>query len=286
MDIEYLIYFNKIAETGNISQAARKLSLSQPALSRILKNIETTLGTPLFDRNGRAISLNEYGKTFYDYSRQIVSLWDQACLEISHPDTPNLNIAALYSTKLIPDIIRDFVKEHSNVKLHIARFVNESSIISNTCVAIHSSNLIAEKYNSYKLFDEECLIGVSKKHPFAHLSQIPPEALSYEQFIVINKENTLAELTYTFFDKLGFTPNIAMECDSQTSVASFVASNLGIAIFPTLTWDASYEDIVFKTVAHNKIVRSIYISMPENKPSQTARMFVKYFRNRIEQCFN
>lgn len=71
MDIEYLIYFNKIAETGNISQAARKLSLSQPALSRILKNIETTLGTPLFDRNGRAISLNEYGKTFYDYSDRL-----------------------------------------------------------------------------------------------------------------------------------------------------------------------------------------------------------------------
>ena len=285
MDIDYLIYFNKIAETGNISQAARILSLSQPALSRILKNIENTLGNPLFDRNGRAISLNEYGKTFYDYSKQIVTLWEQACLDVSHPDTLSLNIASLYSTKLLPDIIKDFLKEHPNVKLHIDRFVNENSITANTTVALHSSKSISQKYVSYKLFDEECLIGVSKNHPFAHLTQIPPEALSYEQFIVINKENTLADLTYTFFEKLGFSPNIATECDSQTSVASFVTSNLGIAIFPTLTWDVSSEDIVFKTVANNKLVRSIYISLLEKNPSKTSRMFVKYFRNKIEQSF-
>lgn len=283
MDIDYLIYFNKIAETQNISQASRKLAISQPALSRILKSIEETIGTPLFDRNGRSLVINNDGKAFYNYSKQIVSLWEQACIDISHPDTSNLNISILYSTKLLPDIIKEFLLEHDNVKLHIERFVNEDSLLQDCSVVIHASRSIAEKYDSYELFEEECLIGVSKNHPFALLTEIPPEALQYEQIIVLNKGNILADLTYTFFDKLGFSPNITMECDSQTSVASFVESNLGVAIFPTMTWDTSTDNIVFKTVAHHKITRTIYISYLTKNPSKTSRLFVNYIRQKINR---
>lgn len=283
MEIEYLYYFNKIAETENILKSARYLSISQPALSRILKKIETSLETQLFDRNGKSLSLNDNGRLFYSYTRQIVDLWDNASAAFSLQKAAILNLTMLYSTKLLPDLIGDFMRSHPHIQLRVNRFVNDQSLIQDTDVMIHASNQIASSFHSHILLTEECLIGVSKDHPFAQLSEIPPEALKYEQFIVINEENVLRDLTTDFFHKLDITPRIAMVCDSLSSITSFVASNLGIAIFPTGTWDTSSEDIVFKAVADHPITRTIYISTMNPKPEMVISSFVNYICEEIAQ---
>ena len=83
METEYLVYFKKIAETENMSKAARLLCISQPALSRILKKLEDEFGTPLFVRNGKNLKLNTSGRTLLNYANQILPLLNQALCLIS-----------------------------------------------------------------------------------------------------------------------------------------------------------------------------------------------------------
>lgn len=64
MELLQIKYFKVIAETENISKAAEQLYIAQPSLSQTLKRLEDELGTPLFDRTGKRITLNCAGKTF------------------------------------------------------------------------------------------------------------------------------------------------------------------------------------------------------------------------------
>lgn len=65
MEIEQLQYFKTVATMQHMTRAAEILSISQPALSKSISNIEQELGVPLFDREGRSIYLNRFGQLFY-----------------------------------------------------------------------------------------------------------------------------------------------------------------------------------------------------------------------------
>ena len=72
MNFEQLHQFLCVAQLGTVSAASEQLNISQPALSRSLARLEQELGTQLFDRNGRAISLNQAGATALEYVRSIL----------------------------------------------------------------------------------------------------------------------------------------------------------------------------------------------------------------------
>ena len=72
MELRQLSYFATIVNEGNISQAAKKLNISQPPLSHQMKLLESELGVTLFERGSRRIRLTPAGKTFYDRALAIL----------------------------------------------------------------------------------------------------------------------------------------------------------------------------------------------------------------------
>ena len=83
MEIFQLIQFQAVAELEHMTQAAQRLNLAQPALSRTIQNLENELGASLFDRSGRRMHLNENGRILLRYSRQILSSIQDAKNEIA-----------------------------------------------------------------------------------------------------------------------------------------------------------------------------------------------------------
>ena len=81
MELRQLSYFTTIVNEGNISQAAKKLNISQPPLSHQMKLLEAELGVTLFERGSRRIRLTPAGKTFYDRALAILDLSQAARTE-------------------------------------------------------------------------------------------------------------------------------------------------------------------------------------------------------------
>lgn len=77
MDIRVLRYFIEIVREGNISSAAHRLHISQPALSRQIMELETTLGVTLFERGRRQIKLTQEGYYLYERAQEITALVDK-----------------------------------------------------------------------------------------------------------------------------------------------------------------------------------------------------------------
>lgn len=83
MELRQLSYFTTIVNEGNISQAAKKLNISQPPLSHQMKLLEEELGATLFERGSRRIRLTPAGKTFYDRALAILDLSQAARTELT-----------------------------------------------------------------------------------------------------------------------------------------------------------------------------------------------------------
>ncbi|MEM8665688.1 MAG: LysR family transcriptional regulator, partial [Pseudomonadota bacterium] len=78
MDIKQLRYFQKVADAGSVSRAAAALSVAQPAVSRQIANLEESLGTALFFRNGRGVKLTDAGAQLYGHTNAILESIRQA----------------------------------------------------------------------------------------------------------------------------------------------------------------------------------------------------------------
>ena len=74
MDIRYLKYILALAETGNMTRAAKSLYVSQPTLSQFLTKQETELGSPLFQRSNGTYTLTSAGILYAEYARKVLSL--------------------------------------------------------------------------------------------------------------------------------------------------------------------------------------------------------------------
>ena len=82
MQLLQLEYFLKVARCGNVNNAAKELNVSPSSVSRCISRLEEDLGFPLFERIGRNIVLNQYGKTFYQYAEQSLQLLDDGKMAV------------------------------------------------------------------------------------------------------------------------------------------------------------------------------------------------------------
>nr|WP_223435832.1 LysR family transcriptional regulator [Metabacillus dongyingensis] len=120
MDWHQINYFQTVAQVQHITRAADLLSISQPALSRSILKLEDELGVQLFDRKGRNIYLNRYGRMFLNRVEQSIKqieigkqeIWDEI-----HPDNGTISLSFLPSLgiNVVPNIISTFQKTYPNV---------------------------------------------------------------------------------------------------------------------------------------------------------------------------
>lgn len=123
MELRQLKYFIRVAECLNFSEAAKESCISQSTLSQQIKQLEQELGSELFLRNSRTVSLTEAGMELLPYARTTIKDAD-ACIErvrdLKDILTGTMNIGVTYSfSPILTETIFSFIKKYPKVKLNI-----------------------------------------------------------------------------------------------------------------------------------------------------------------------
>lgn len=197
MELRHLRYFIAVAETENVTRAASALRVSQPSLSRQIRDLEDELGVELFERGPRTLVLTETGRAFLDEARAVMRRLDRAvevvresaeggCGEIHVGYAPSLAV------DLLPKLLRRFEAERPKVRvrlhdlssaemlgglreqrLHVALLVRSQSDLGGdlgfvelesqpVCVAMHLGHpLAAERRVGFRDLAGEALVGFS-----------------------------------------------------------------------------------------------------------------------------
>src|SRR5690606_18373415 len=128
MDLANLSAFIAIAEAGSFSEAAERLHLTQPAVSKRIAGLEQQLGVRLFDRLGREVSLTEAGRALLPRARQVLNVLDDTRRALSNLNGDvggRLTLATSHHIGLhrLPPLLRAFTRTHPQVALDI-RFLD------------------------------------------------------------------------------------------------------------------------------------------------------------------
>lgn len=125
INFELYKIFNIVAEIGNITKASEKLNISQPAVTKHIKNLEESLGGPLFIRTKKGVILNEQGKKVYIKIKQAVELIENAEKEFKNIKTLNygkikVGISTNLTRKYLFKYIKEFHEIYPNIIIEIS----------------------------------------------------------------------------------------------------------------------------------------------------------------------
>ena len=231
-------YVYEVYKERSFSKAAEKLYISQPALSAMIKKIETKIGMPLFDRSMTPVQLTECGKKYIKTAEKIMDLEDEFAYyvgNLSELKTGHLSVGGtyLFSAFIIPPIIKKFGDTYPHVKISLFEGdtpLLEEKIFAGELDILIDNYILDEKIYEKKIFMEEHLILAvpaafreqqkGEKYPDdsrgsandLHLDPmfpgVPLQNFKEVPFVVLRSHNDTRERVEAICRRAGMQPNI------------------------------------------------------------------------------
>jgi DNA-binding transcriptional LysR family regulator len=244
VELRHLRYFVAVAEMENVSRAALKLHVSQPALSRQIRDLEDELGFSLLERTAKSVRLTDAGRTFLDNARALLQNADEAVTKAravasSEPTELHVGYSPTPTAEILPKILRAFQRAMPNVhvKLHdwshnaIFDGIRDGRLQLGLIVPPPKASALHEvRYE--ELFHERVCVAVAPQHPFARRRAIPIAEVAAEPLIGLTREDYPNYYDYLsiIFSKVKQKPRVVEEHDSFSAVISAVEAGTGVAI--------------------------------------------------------
>lgn len=281
-------YFLGIVRNGTMNAAAQALNVSQSTLSAALKNLEKELGSPLFDRIGKKLVLNDDGSYFLQQAENIEGLFNETIDTFkSRNDKRSSTVnCALYTPIGNPGtLVEGFKKHYPQHKLRIGfpsagvfSVFKESDIdINMLALPLHLKD-----DNAVLLGTEEYAMALPAAHPLAHKKDLALADFANENFVVSvgAKANSCFNPT-ALCEEAGFSPHIVCEVQWQTEAMQLVEAGVGCCIVPEYTWLAHQSYHLEVRYLHDvKHHRHIYAQLSAHKqPTEAALAFMDYLKD-------
>jgi len=234
MELSPLKTFLTIAEEGNLTRAARRLHLTQPAVSAQLARLEEELGTALFDREPRGMRLTEGGAVFRDYVLEAVATLEagQSALEGLQGlirGTLRIGGGATAVTCLLPPVLTDFHRAHPGIRLFVQEQGSAAVVagvragdldLGVVTIGGEVDRLVVEPW----VEDELLLIcppGAAAAEGFrwSELAEVP--------LVLFQAGTAVRAVLDAHLSQAGVVPRIAMELRSVQAIRQMVEQGLG-----------------------------------------------------------
>lgn len=287
MDFNSLKYFVLVAKYENMSRAAEELHITQPALSKSISLLEENLGVELFDRNGRSIKLNRYGKFYLERTESILNEYMRAKEDLAYlvsPDQGEVSIGFMHTLGLevIPSLMTAVKKVYPQMKFQLTQS-NSSVLLKKLEMGELDLCLISSLDTNReivweKLWDEELYLIVPQAHPLANKQKVKIKDFASDPFISIKKGNSLRKSVDDLYRKEGFRLNVAFEGEEVHTLAGLVESGLGVSLIPHIKGLDQYKLHIIQ-VDREDCKREIGLAYLKNQyQSSPTERFAEYIR--------
>jgi DNA-binding transcriptional LysR family regulator len=245
VELRHLRYFVAVAEMENVSRAAmQRLHVSQPSLSRQIRDLEDEIGVQLLERTAKSVRLTDAGRAFLDEARAILKQADEAVGKvraIAGKLEAELHIGdwPLATGRVMPALLRAYQKAMPNVKVKVHDWPVEKNIAAvregRLQLAIILPPLKAsalEELRFEPLLTGRVCLAVSCDHPFASRRSVSLADAAREAFVGLTHEDYPRYLEYlnAIFAGLNDKPRLVEEQDGWSGVFSSVSAGVGVAL--------------------------------------------------------
>jgi DNA-binding transcriptional LysR family regulator len=232
-----------LVEEGSFSRAAKRMLLTQPALTKNIKNAEDCIGVRLVNRSSAGISLTPEGKILYDYSRRMVRLRDEAkekVLALSKETGGNVYLSAstIPATYILPRALSDFNKTNTDIHIYIKTADSEEAmnmVLDNEVeMGFIGKKPLNKKLVAEILWKDRLVLVVSKNHPWCKKKSVTLPELLKEPFVIREKGSATRELFESYLKKSKSISlaqfNICGELGSSEAIKEAVIAGWGVSV--------------------------------------------------------
>jgi DNA-binding transcriptional LysR family regulator len=246
MELRHLRYFIVVAEEQNVTRAAERLHLSQPPLSRQIRDLETELGVTLFHRTAKSVALTEAGKIFLNEARAVILQAEKAVQTVravASGDRGQLRVgyAPSLTVQLLPKALRAFEAASPGVRVSLHDLSTEECVQKLNARKLDLALTVKPARSSMRGLSFEQLIvyplccAVAISHPLAAKRSISLKQLSRERLMGYSREDypEYFEQINEIFQASHLTPGAVEEYDSATGLIAAVEAGRGVAVVST-----------------------------------------------------
>ncbi|MCZ4323903.1 LysR family transcriptional regulator [Pseudomonas anguilliseptica] len=282
MDLATLNAFIAIAELGSFSEAAERLHLTQPAVSKRIASLEQQLNVRLFDRLGREVSLTEAGRALLPRAYQILNVLDdtrRALTNLNGEISGRLTLATSHHIGLhrLPPLLRAFTRAHPQVALDIQFLDSEVAYEE----VLHGRAELAvitlapetrEPVHAVAVWDDPLDFVAAPEHPLARSQVISLADVAHHPAVFPGGNTFTHHIVRRLFEAQGLTPNIAMSTNYLETIKMMVSIGLAWSVLPRTMLD---EQVARLPLPGIQLTRQLgYISHTERTLSNAARAFM------------
>ena len=292
-----LRYFVEIAECGSFSAAAERLFIAQSALSRQIKDMETRLQTPLFERTARQPRLTAAGEAFLPRARNLLNELTQASamatdigngqlgtLRLSHSSTVPI------SGRLLADI-STYLERQPGVSLDIGKLSSEAQLeeLAEGRLDLGLLRLPVlrqrEGVQIVPLFTERLLLALPASHRLAGARTVELAQLQDDAFISIPhpQRGGLSYLCADLCMRQGFFPKAARVMSRKTTQLQLIQAGFGIALLPESMQDIAPSGVLFLPLADPDCQSTVALAYRQS-PSPLLRQFIQALTPERDLC--
>ncbi|MGW4737668.1 LysR family transcriptional regulator [Nocardia xishanensis] len=238
---EDLQWFTTLAELERMSAAAERLHIAQPTLSRMLARLERKLGAELFDRKGKRIALNEFGRVYYEHARRAQAELDaagQAVADLANPARGVVRLSFLHSFGgwLVPQLIAGFRRHAGRVTVTLrqggAEKITGHVLDGASDLAVVSPRPTAPGVGWRGLLRQPLVLAVPAEHRLAGRRQVRMAELSGDEFVSMPPGFGMRRIFDELCAAADVRPHVAFEATDLVTSTGLVAAGLGVAVLP------------------------------------------------------
>src|SRR3984893_17746318 len=245
VELRHLRYFVAVAEAENVLRAAtQKLHVSQPAVSRQIRDLEDELDVQLFERTGKALNLTDAGRVFLREARAVLERTNEAVRNVrdfAQAGETELHVgyAPTPSGHILSATLRAFQKAMPNVHVKLHDWSNEEIAVGlrdgRLKVALIARALERDTFRDFRfeeLLREQVRLAVPPNHPFARRRSVSLADAAREPLVGLTREDFPDYHAYlaAIFAPVKNKPQAIEEYDSMTSVISAIEAGTGVGV--------------------------------------------------------
>lgn len=290
MTLNQLGYFYQAATLQHFNQAAEKMNISEPSLSRSISSLEDELGVTLFEKKGRNVILTKAGQIFLEHTSVILDEIHRAENKMHQLATDGGHIDIAYVSPLarsyIPQTVRSFLsqEQNKNVTFHFSQDITRHNIegLKKGAYDVIFGSYSPDENNIefLPIIRQEMVVILPLDHPLCKMETIESGVFEHYPVLSYDRNSGLGKYTRNFFKEHGVAPDYICESPDENGIASLVAEGFGISLVADVDSIHRSDICIRPLIPSESFAHTVYMGYMQGKYQLPAvARFIKFVKN-------
>jgi LysR family transcriptional regulator, putative pyruvate carboxylase regulator len=286
-----LMTFHEVAKHRSFSQAAEELCISQPAVTKHIRNLELKVGMRLIERGRGGLALTEAGKALYKQTQNISSHLMEiedvlGTLQKQHRGILKIGTTESYSKCLMPRLLSGFQTSFPAIKISLdvgnSEEIEKNLSTYRNDLAVIGVTRVSPKFESIPFLKEELVLIASPKDPLSKRKSVSLKELEPYPLIIRAKGSTTRKILLQAFKELDIRPSLLVEAGSSEFIKQWVSEGKGVSVIVKRIVEEEGKRGIVRIVplAEKLHLKVAFLYLKEQRFSPPIKTFVQYMEGR------